>query len=215
MKKSPRGTAALALWLALAAAGGVLAAPYADGELVQITGTVTDADGRPLADAQVLLEVSRVGLSFRQLGRVTSDRRRVAAELDEGGSFKIEWRWDDYFNRHELLVAVPPAPGGQEDLEVLERVDLAGRLKGGAPVVVPVVVGDSERLATARAFAAGLDGDDQRRIVAEMGKPDRIRRGEYGGHEEVSWWYFQAGRVYRFRDGELLETTSFEPVRPF
>ena len=39
-------------------------------------------------------------------------------------------------------------------------------------------------------------------------------RVESAGGVEASWWYFDAGQVVRFRDGALVETQEFEPVRP-
>jgi hypothetical protein len=46
-----------------------------------------------------------------------------------------------------------------------------------------------------------------------MGKPDRIRNVQYPRHLESSWWYFESGRVYRFRDGRLEQVVPFDPVR--
>ena len=54
----------------------------------------------------------------------------------------------------------------------------------------------------------GHDSDDERRIYQQMGKPDRVE--ERGA--ERSWWYFADGRMFRFDDGELVETRAFDPV---
>ena len=35
---------------------------------------------------------------------------------------------------------------------------------------------------------------------------------ELADHREVAWWYFDRGMLYRFVDGRLESSTSFEPV---
>ena len=66
-----------------------------------------------------------------------------------------------------------------------------------------------------RDFSASIDSDDERRIYAEMGNPDRVQRTIAADHEEVSWWYFQSGKAYRFKDGVLEQVVHFEPIKPF
>ena len=48
-----------------------------------------------------------------------------------------------------------------------------------------------------------------------MGIPAKVDRMKLTTHEEVTWWYFEAGKAYRFRSGRLIETSEFEPVAPF
>ena len=56
---------------------------------------------------------------------------------------------------------------------------------------------------------------DERRVLAELGQPDRVEVFEHGGRREVTWWYFRVGRAYRFDAGRLRQVTPFEPVQPF
>jgi hypothetical protein len=64
-----------------------------------------------------------------------------------------------------------------------------------------------------RELLASIKSDDERRVYDEMGKPDKVERVVYPGRTEVSWWYFDAGRVYRFQDGRLEQVVPFEPVK--
>jgi hypothetical protein len=67
---------------------------------------------------------------------------------------------------------------------------------------------------TLRAFVDSIDSDDERRVYREQGKPDRVE-ARTGAADEAAWWYFESGRVYRFRDGALVATESFDPVEEF
>ncbi|HEY4588471.1 MAG TPA: hypothetical protein VII86_04560, partial [Thermoanaerobaculia bacterium] len=80
------------------------------------------------------------------------------------------------------------------------------------PAVVGVTVENRQFLDNLRQFLASIQTDDQRKVYQEMGKPDRVRNVQYPGYLESSWWYFEAGRVYRFRDGHLEQVTPFDPV---
>jgi acyl-coenzyme A synthetase/AMP-(fatty) acid ligase len=64
-----------------------------------------------------------------------------------------------------------------------------------------------------REFVASVHSDDERKVYDEMGRPDKVERVQYPERTEVSWWYFDAGRVYRFRDGRLEQVVPFEPVK--
>jgi hypothetical protein len=37
---------------------------------------------------------------------------------------------------------------------------------------------------------------------------------EYPDYDEVTWWYFEQGKAYRFREGELQQVVNFDPVTP-
>lgn len=204
------------LWVLLLAASPVAAARFAQGERVQITGAVSDPQGRPLSDVRVSLEVTRTYFSVRQLRRTqTEEVRRVTAVTDAGGQFTLTWPWDSYFNHFELVVGVPVRKARQEQLVELAREDVTRRLQGGSPVVVSLVVQkqNAEFVTKLRELLATIRSDDERRVYDEMGKPDKVERVQYPGRTEVSWWYFEAGRVYRFKDGRLEQVVPFEPVK--
>jgi hypothetical protein len=194
------------------------ATPYDDREPVQFTGTVSDPAGRPVPGVQVVVEVSRRYLSLRQLRRAEKDARRVGAFTNALGAYTIEWPWDSYFNHFQLLAGVSVRHGKEEHLEVLESEDVTERVLAGSPVVSPIVIHDRGVVDRMRDFVASVRSADERRVYEEMGAPDDVKRMSYSGRPEeaeVSWWYFEAGRVYRFRDGRLDQVEHFDPVQRF
>jgi len=205
----------LAAMAAMTVAAPAAAARYAQGERVQVTGAVADAQGQPLAGVRVTFEASRTYFSMRQLRRTEDEEvRRVSATTDAAGQYTLEWPWDSYFNHFELVAGVPVrVKGGTERLEELARQDVTRRVLAGSPAVVGVTVENRQFLDSLRQFVASVQTEDQRKVYQEMGKPDRIRNVQYPGHLEASWWYFESGRVYRFRDGRLEQVVPFDPVR--
>lgn len=209
----PRLLAALACLLVSALPAA--AARYAQGERVQVTGNVTDAQGQPLSDVRVTFEATRTYFSVRELRR-TEDKevRRVSATTNAAGQYTLEWPWDSYFNHFELVAGLPlRTRGGGERLEELARQDVTRRVLAGSPAVVSVTLENRKVFDNLRQFLASIQTEDQRKVYQEMGKPDRIRNVQYPGHLEASWWYFESGRVYRFRDGRLEQVVPFDPVR--
>ena len=220
----PRRRAAGRRWLAVAAAlllaaatGPATAArsPYAQGDEVLFTGVVTDAAGLPLPDLQVTLEASRAVLRVARLGRVRENTTKLATVTDARGEFSLPWRWDDYYNRFDLVVSVPLRTSAGDQLVELQRVDLSRRTKQGSPVVSAVQVDDTELVERRREFLAALDSADERRVYEQAGQPDRMDRASFPTFEEVTWWYFRHGRAYRFHDGTLRQVIPFDPVEPF
>jgi hypothetical protein len=210
--------AALAALAALAAATPAAATPYDNGEPVQFKGVVSDPEGRPVPGVQVVLEAARRYLSLRQLRRAEKDVRRVSATTDARGQYTIEWPWDAYFNHLEILAGVTVRHGREESFEVSEREDVSGRVLEGSPVVSAIVIHNRGRVERLRDFVASVQTADQRRVYEEMGVPDDVKRVEVAGHREeaeVSWWYFAAGKICRFRAGRLDQVERFDPVQGF
>jgi hypothetical protein len=215
--QSRRSTPALLGLLGLLTAGAfvpAVAARYAQGERVQITGIVADAQGQPLPEVRVTFEATRTYFSIRELRR-TADKeiRRVSTTTNATGEYTLVWPWDSYFNHFEVVAGVPVRAGSGERLEELARQDVTQRVQAGSPAVVAVTVENRKFLDSFRQFLASIETEDQRKVYQEMGKPDRIRNVQYPGHLESSWWYFESGRVYRFRDGRLEQVVPFDPVR--
>lgn len=205
-------------WLLLAAALSGVASPalgarYEPGERIQVTGIVSDREGNPLEGLRVSLEVSRTYFSVRQLRRAQAeDVRRVSAVTNAKGEYTLDWAWDSYFNHFEVVAGTPVRRGKEQRIEELAREDVSKRLLAGSPVVVSPVVENTRFLDSLRQFLAMVRSADERRIYDEMGRPDKVQRFEYPDHLEVSWWYFESGRVYRFRDGHLEQVVPFTPV---
>lgn len=216
-RRSTAARALGALLLAgLAAAAPAAAAPVAEsGEKIEVSGLVTGPDGSPIPSLRVVLEASRSTWSLRHLQRTTTDTRRVAATTDREGAFALAWPRDRYYNRFELLVGVPVRKPGGERIEVLERVDLTPRFAQSGPVVATVVVKNAAFVAKLRQFVAQVQSEDEQRVYTEMGKPDEVQVVNFPDHRESAWWFFESGKVYRFRDGRLTQVTPFEPVRKF
>lgn len=189
--------------------------PYTQGDEVLFTGVVTNEAGVPIPDLQVTLEASRAAFNFKRLGRVRENLRKLATVTDERGEFSLPWRWDDYFNRFDLVVAVSVRSGTGEQLVELQRIDLTRRTPQGSPVVSAVQIADTELVESRQEFLATLDSDDERKVYEQAGQPERLDRVEYPAYEEVTWWYFRHGRAYRFHDGTLNQVIPFDPVEPF
>ncbi|MCB1036797.1 MAG: carboxypeptidase regulatory-like domain-containing protein [Acidobacteria bacterium] len=185
------------------------------GERVLFTGLVTDASGRPLGDVQVILESARRKFLARKLRRETLDTFRVSTETDPSGAYSITWPWNDYYNHYELLVAVPYRRGNQETLQILARYEITDKAEEGTPVVTSLVVADTTFLNTLRRFLADMDTPDERRTYQRMGKPDKVEQVGPHGEVEAAWWYFEAGRVFRFKAGKLEDEDTFDPVKKF
>jgi hypothetical protein len=206
------------LWLlGLLVAGSLTtvaaAVRYDQGQRIQVTGVVTDSQGQPINNLRVVLEVSRNYFSMRELRRTAGkDVRRVSATTDARGNYTVEWPWDSYFNHFELVAGIPVRTKTGETVQELARQDVTRQVDAGTPAVIGVTVENRQFLDNVRQFLASIQTDDQRKIYQEMGKPDRIRNVQYPSHLESSWWYFESGRVYRFRDGRLEQITPFDPV---
>lgn len=188
--------------------------PYQEGERVELSGIVSDAAGAPLEGLTVVLEAARSGFRLKPFGRAPREIVRGSAETDAQGRFGLEWDWKRGFDRFALIVAVPVQEASGEKLHVLERMDVTRRVLQGSPVAVSPVVEDTVFLEKLRSFLAQLDTEDERSTYADMGRPDRVETVEYPDRVETSWWYFHAGKVFRFADGELIGTREFDPVEP-
>lgn len=207
--------AAAALTSFVLGAGPVSAARYDQGQRVQVTGLVADPQGRPLEGIRVTLEVSRTYFSVRYLRKEqVEDVRRVSAVTNAQGEYTMEWPWDSYFNHFEMTAGVVVRKGRTDSLQELAREDVTKRLTGGSPVVVSLVVENVKFVESLRQFLALVKSEDERRTYDEMGKPDKVQRFEYPDHVEAAWWYFESGRVYRFRSGRLEQVVPFTPVPP-
>ena len=208
--------AAFALTLLFSSPSPAEAARYAQGERVQVTGIVSDAQGKPLEGIRVVFEATRNTFDVRVLRRTSKELRRVAATTDASGTYTIDWIWDNYFNHFELAAGmmVRRAKVG-ETLEELDRTNITRQVEAGSPVVAAVVIHNRRAIDRFREFLASIQSADEQRIYQEMGKPDRVERVQYPGSVEASWWYFEAGRAYRFRDGRLEQVVPFDPVRDF
>ncbi len=222
MKNHPRrlllrpvlpGVLGLLALLATGALAPAAAARYDQGQRIQVTGLVADAQGQPLSDIRVVLEVSRTYFSMRELRRTADkDVRRVSATTNAHGEYTIEWPWDSYFNHFELVAGVPVHTRAGESVQELAREEITRRVEAGSPAVIAMSIQNRQFLDNFRQLLASIQTEDMRRVYQEMGKPDRVRNVQYPGHLEISWWYFDAGKVYRFRDGRLDQVVPFDPV---
>lgn len=208
--------AALAAVLAVVAAAPLAAGPYREGKVIEIVGRVDGPGGEPVPEVKVVLEASRRTFSFSRLARTTRDATSVAAVTDRDGRFSIEWKWQDFYNHFELVAGVDVPRGGQQPaFRAFDRLDLSSRILQGTPVETALKVEDTEFIAQLREFLDTVDTADERRIYEQRGRPDRVATTDYPDHQEVSWWYFERGLAYHFRDGKLEREDRFDPVTPF
>jgi hypothetical protein len=197
-----------------AAASPFRRSPYEPGQQVTVQGVVRDAKGQPLGDLRVTLEASHTGFTVYPWG---SRKREVAtgsAQTTVAGDFGLQFPWNGRFNHFELVVAVPVATAQGEDQHELWRDDITRRVLQGSPVAVPVELADTAFLETLRQFLGSLRTDEERRTYRQVGRPDRVDQVSYPDRLETAWWYFRAGKVYRFRDGRLDTVEEFSPVQP-
>ena len=194
---------------------GATAGPYKEGDYIEITGTVSDPNGMPIPDIHVIFAATKKSFDVSKFKDTTRDEVRQTVQADPHGQFTFKWRWVEYYNRYQVFAGVPRRSAVGESFKILSQLDLSKRIRKGSPVVVSLIVQDDEFLNSLRDFLASVDTDDEKQIYNEMGNPDRVQRIEHPTHDEISWWYFQAGKAYRFRDGELLQVVDFDPVTPF
>lgn len=209
---------ALTLAAPLIAPAAATASPYQQGDHVLFTGLITDTAGKPLPGVRVVLEVARSYISLRELRRTEKDVRRVSSLTNAQGEYTLDWPWDSYFNRFELLAGVEVRRGRDETLEVLEREDVSKSVQAGSPVVSAMVVHNRSFIDRLRDFMSSVQSPDEKRVYQDMGTPDDVKRTNYTGRpqeDEVTWWYFDAGKVYRFRGGLLTQVDPFDPVKRF
>lgn len=191
------------------------------GDHVLFSGQVTGADGKPLGNVTVLLELSRNSFSWRRFKQVKKNTLRIPVTATVDGQYLHDWRWDGYYNTFELAVGIPSkrGDGGRDDYEILHRADVTETvLKGdrpqgtdrSIPVVTPLVVEGVGDLGWLRRLLSGNAGAEESRIFDEMGRPDRVDAHDDGAN---AWWYFEAGKVFRFRDGALEQVEHFEPIQ--
>lgn len=221
----PRRPAARTAVLASALTLGMLAwsgaplvaarASYVEGQSIEVTGVVTDGQGTPLPAITITLEASRSHLDLRWLRRVQRDLVRFSTVSNARGEFSLSFPWSGYYNRYDLVAGVTLRKTDGEHLEVFERVDLSGRIAHGSPVVAALAIEDTRFLNSLREFVAGLGSDDERQVYHAMGKPDAVDRLVAGPQLTETWWYYEAGKSYRFDDGRLAQVETFDPVRRF
>ena len=211
----PQIAALLTLAIVLTTPLGVAAGPYVEGDFIEIAGTVADSSGVPIPDVHVLFRAAKKSFSVSKMGNSTRDQVQQKTETDPHGQFNFRWRWVDYYNRYEVLVVIPRRSAAGDSFDILSQLDISKRIRKGSPVVIALTVEEGEFLDNLRDFLASVTTEDEKRVYDEMGNPDRVQKIEHPTHDEISWWYFQAGKAYRFRDGELLQVVTFDPVAPF
>lgn len=213
-----RGLLGLVLGAACAAAAPAAPlpwqAPFAEGDPVRFQGTVAAPDGTPLPAVDVTLEASALKFDWRTFRRVRSASSTRPVQTDANGAFDLEWRWDSSYRDFELVVSVPVRLSGRMVDYELARLDVSDRLRQGSPVASALTAERADFVRGLRAFLDSLSTDDERRAYDQLGLPESVDHVATATGRESAWWYFELGRVARFRDGRLTEVSEFDPVRP-
>lgn len=208
-------TVACALAIGVLTVWAAPAPAHQTGDRVQVTGIVTAPGGEPIADLKVVLVRSRETFDIRRFRRTQKKVNRISAVTSSRGEYTIEWPWDKYYNRYDLVVGIPVQTPNGETLRVLEEVDLTRRLQKGSPVVSSIVVEKADYVTSLRAFLAQIDTENEREVYERSGKPDKVETVQYPDRDESAWWYFALGKVYRFDNGVLKTVEEFDPVKDF
>ena len=193
-----------------AAEGGA----YGKGDHVLISGQVRDTEGAAIGNITVLLELTHSSFSLRRFRRVETNTLRLPVVTTVDGRYLHDWRWDGYYNSFALVVALPVRRAGRDDFEMFTRTVITDQVKSGEPVTTDLVVEEIAYLDWLRRFLAGRASADEKQVYQEVGRPDRLDSDAADGSGESAWWYFAAGKVYRFRDRALEQVEPFEPVKP-
>ena len=241
--KTPRGGGVVLLATALFFFGlaGAEASLYSDGEKIEVRGVVTDSEGMPIPDLTVNLEIARYAFDWKKFRKTRHEVNKATTTTDLQGVYAFEWTWYDYYNDFQLIVGlmVRDSDFNQDVFQTVHRENIARRVDQGSPVVVDMVVSESPFLETQqpivtqpvespslskanlsippiprRTPSSSTAVGTKERIHDEMGRPDKVQTLEYPDYDEVTWWYFEQGKAYRFREGELQQVVNFEPVTP-
>ena len=237
--KTPRGGGVVLLATALFFFGlmGAEASLYRDGEKIEVRGVVTDSEGMPIPDLTVNLEIARYAFDWKKFRKTRHEVNKATTTTDPQGVYAFEWTWYDYYNDFQLIVGlmVRDSDFNQDVFQTVHRENIAPRVGQGSPVVVDMVVSQSPFLETQQPIAAQpvesepleaqpadtprdsvfqYSSGDEERIHNEMGRPDKVQTLEYPDYDEVTWWYFEQGKAYRFREGKLQQVVNFDPVTP-
>lgn len=215
-----RTTAALVRTLSLAAALALLlgpvsaraGSPYRKGEVVRIEGRLLDPAGTAIAAAHVVLTAERAHRRLLHLGRGDLGPVAASTSSDADGHYAIDWVWDRFHDTFVIEVVLPPM--GDHPEEVLARLDISDRLVGGSPIEVDLEVAKGSLVRFVQHLATGPLSRDEQKLLDELGWPLRYEEQLRAGEIESTWWYFERGRLYRFRDGALEQVTHFDPVLP-
>lgn len=201
----------LALVLAGVAASGAWAEPRA-GDVVRVAGRVVDAAGEPIAGATVVLEAYRTGFDLLRMKRRDQPPVLSPTTTGEDGRFALDWSWNRIHDRFELVVGAAVNHGGEASVEAFLRNDATAAMAGDQANGLRLVVDDDGVLRWLVGFAASGGSEDERKIFGELGRPDRVDREQRDDGLEITWWYFDIGKAYRFVGGRLTELVHFDPV---
>ena len=181
------------------------------GQRIEVSGQVLTGANTPLPGVHVLFEATGPDFRLRTLTRGRKDAVIVTATTETAGRFALEWAWVGGYDRFELAVAVPVIRGGAPSFQVLQRWDVTAPVLAGGPVEVALPLSDAGTSDWLLRFADGRASADESRAFQEVGLPERVD-GPDPVLGEISWWYFEAGRVYRFKEGTLLQVLHFDPI---
>ena len=199
-------------WVALAAAS-VAAAEPTRGDAVGVAGRLIDAAGEPIEGAVVMFSASREHFSLRSFGTTETPPLLHPATTDVEGRFEHLWRFDGHYNRFALVVGVEVRRDGRPAFEEIARRDITEPTASGGPVAIgdwTLDNADAGYLRFLVRWVAGETGADEDKVFRDLGRPDRLTAEP---DDVEAWWYFDAGKVYRFKDGTLDQVIHFDPVR--
>ncbi len=181
------------------------------GETVPITGRVTDSENQALGGVEVVLEAYHRKLDLRRMKRRDTDLLRVVATTDADGRFRLDWAWNEHYRVFHLAAALPVRRQGRAELDVFSRVEITSPMRAGGAVRQDLTVENASAMRWLQSFISGQSSAAESQVYQQMGRPDKVDPPDESG--ETAWWYFEVGKVYRFRAGELDQVIEFTPVK--
>lgn len=182
-----------------------------DNDLVPIAGRVVDKAGQPIANLSVVLEVTRVAFSLRQMQDETKDLLKLPGKTDADGRFRFDWTWQRHYNHFELAVGFEVNIGQTPGFETALRRDISKEVRNSDPGNLTLMIEERGYLDWLGRMLGGRATEDELKLFREQGRPGRV--DDYGDGRSA-WWYFEAGKVYRLSSGTLGGVEHFAPIPP-
>jgi hypothetical protein len=207
-------------WAAVGGAILLLLAPWsgaparaAEQREVLIHGTVTDQEGKPLADYPVRLLKTKTILNLLHFSTGSQQQEEARIQTDASGNFELKIvpdpKYDYFYLRFYDAKTFDPVryavPG---DRDITRLVKTRGEVR------IDQVIQDNPDWSRVQGMLTEFGESSNRgRILRSLGLPER-RETVPGSPGRENWWYYAKGICYQLQGDEVLKTRHFDPVLP-